>query len=376
MSEDVLVTSERRLAEIIARARAVGAVALDTEFVWTRTYYPILGLVQVGWSEDEAYLVDTVAIQDLYALGALIADPSVVKILHDAQQDLTILKRATGGEPANIFDTRLACGFCDGSAAWGLGRLLEETLSIELAKTETRTDWVKRPLTDKQIEYALDDIKHLPHLREKLIEQVDAHGNLAWLEEEMRKYDNPALYEEKDPGEQYHRVKGAGRLKPLQLGALRSLAAWREITASEQDVPRNRVAPDELLLDIAQALPDSESSLRRVRTKYRKLIDRNARDLVQVLQESQDEELELKQGSRMDAATRKNMDLHVKRIGEELKVLCAGLHLDPIMVATRADMKAFVQASGDHDHDLHSTSIMSGWRRDAVGEDLKLFLET
>ena len=373
MSDELLITDCDRLRVVCDAAREAGCVALDTEFVWTRTYYAILGLVQVGWSKEHNYLIDTVAIKDLEPLGELLADASVEKVLHDAQQDLMILRRATGASPVNVFDTRLACGFCGWSAAWGLGRLMEEALSITLDKSETRTDWTQRPLTAKQIEYAVDDIKFLPEVREVLLERVAEAGNTAWLAEEMLKYDDPSLYEDKDPYEQYSRVKGGGGLKDPQMALLRNLAAWREQSAIERNIPRGRVAKDDLLVDVARALPQTESALRRIKTDSRHLLERSFADIWAVVKDSQGETFRPERGPRMDAAARKNVDQQVKRLSAELQQICEGLKIDPIMVAPRADLKAFVEAAG-REEALSNTRLMQGWRKEAVGNDLNIFV--
>jgi len=144
-----MITTKEQLAKLVSRARKTDAIALDTEFVWERTYYPQLGLIQVALSDEDCHLIDPCALTDLSPLGDLLSDRSVVKILHDAPQDLFILSRATGAAPQNIFDTRLAAGFANLPATLSLGSLIKNILDIDLPKTETRTNWLQRPLTDQ-----------------------------------------------------------------------------------------------------------------------------------------------------------------------------------------------------------------------------------
>ena len=177
-----MIESIDELAAVCREAEAAGLVGLDTEFVWERTYYPQLGVVQLSIDQDRCYLVDTVVLDAFEPLGALLGNGQVVKILHDAPQDLTIMKRLTGVSPRNIFDTRVAAGFVGYRASLSLQDLTKYLLNLSLEKTETRTDWLKRPLSDKQVKYALDDVRWLPAIREKTLERANRNGRFAWMQ--------------------------------------------------------------------------------------------------------------------------------------------------------------------------------------------------
>ncbi len=153
-----MIVSSDALHALVEKARSTDAVAIDTEFVWNRTYLPRLGLIQLALSDEDCHLIDPLALDDLSPLGELLADQQVIKILHDAPQDLAILHHETGHVPKNIFDTRLAAGFAGLPATLSLGNLINELLDINLTKTETRTNWLKRPLDEEQIQYAQDDV--------------------------------------------------------------------------------------------------------------------------------------------------------------------------------------------------------------------------
>src|SRR5690606_17063912 len=183
-----------------------------------------LGIVQVGFSEDDVYLVDAAAL-DLSPLGVVLEDPSIVKILHDAQQDLLLLRRATGAYPQNVFDTQLAAGFVGLSATASLADLVQALFGVALPKTATRTDWLRRPLSDEQLDYAEDDVRYLPEARLRLLDLAGQRGRTEWIAEELAHYDDPARYDEKDPRTQYERISGTGRLDPRQMAVLRELAA-------------------------------------------------------------------------------------------------------------------------------------------------------
>ena len=193
-SGSTLIDVAETVEQVVARAREEGRVAIDTELVWERTYYPRLALIQIAFSEDEWYLIDASVPETLPPLGPLIADPAIVKILHDAAQDLAILRRATGESPKSVFDTRVAAGFAGLSSTTSLSGLLQELLEIELAKTETRTDWFIRPLSDDQLDYAADDVRYLARARDILLSRAEERGVQQWLTEELGQLNEPGLY--------------------------------------------------------------------------------------------------------------------------------------------------------------------------------------
>lgn len=258
----MILTNQNDLQKLIQRARATDAVALDTEFVWERTYTPHLGLIQLALSDEECFLIDPLAITDLSPLGELLADPDVVKIFHDAPQDLCILSRATSSVPQNIFDTRLSAGFAGLPATLSLSNLVKELLDIELPKTETRTNWLQRPLNDKQICYALDDVRYLRAARVLLLSSVMNGKVQKWLEEELAQLNDPTSYQGIDARLRYQRVKGAGSLNKQGLAILRELTAWRELQAEKNNRPRGHVVHDRILVAIAKNKLNTPEQLR------------------------------------------------------------------------------------------------------------------
>ena len=260
-----MIHTAQALAELVERALDCERVALDTEFVWNRTYYPKLGVIQLALASDDCHLIDTVAIADLSPLGALLEHPEVELILHDAQQDLAILRRATGAFPRNVFDTRCAAGLANMSSTTSLAELLEQTLGVVLDKSETLTNWVRRPLSADQLAYAIEDVRYLHEVRDMLRAHVEKIGRSTWLAEEMAAYDDPQLYEERNPREQFTRIKGMSRASSRELAILRELAAWREEEARRRDRPRNHILTDETLVLLARRKPQSLEELSRIR---------------------------------------------------------------------------------------------------------------
>ncbi|MDY5955149.1 MAG: HRDC domain-containing protein [Kiritimatiellia bacterium] len=246
-----IITTPQQLKQLATELLQTSAIALDTEFLWERTYYPILGLVQVAPCDGQAILIDTIALPDLSPLHPVLEDTRIVKIFHDAPQDMRIISRATGNAHIrNVFDTRIAAGFAGLSSAIGLQALLQELLGITLAKSETRSDWTARPLTQQQLNYAAEDVIYLHKAREELLRRTVSRDLLF---QELAKLDD--LESPQPAEERWRKVKGHNRLPPLAQCVLRRLATWRENYAMQCDRPRNAIVRDELLISLAQGLP-------------------------------------------------------------------------------------------------------------------------
>lgn len=369
-----MIATPEALVEVVERARAADVVALDTEFVWERTYFPRLGVVQVGLNEDEVYLIDTVGLgDDLTPLGALLADAGVVKVLHDAVQDLTILKRATGASPVHVFDSQRASGFVGLGGTISLQDLVSESIGITLPKGQTRTDWCKRPLTDKQIAYAEDDVRHMPALHAWLLEKAQAAGRLGWMEEEMRRYDEPSLYAEPDPRTQFERVKarGIGALSATQRAVLRELAAWREEEARASDMTRRAVLSDDALAEIAKRLPQRPQQLpkRLVGDRERALYGEAVIEAVERGLAVPEDERPRRPRPRPDE---ERIAARVQVVHAGMSGRCARLGIDPRIISTKAEIRALVVAGNDISDRDHP--ILTGWRRACIGEDVMALL--
>ncbi|GAB5535650.1 MAG: ribonuclease D [Rubricoccaceae bacterium] len=364
-----VIDSATALAELIEQALQQDAVALDTEFVWERTYYPALGLVQLGWSEDDVFLIDTPAIEDLSALGRLLADSGTVKILHDATQDLQILARETGAIPANIFDTQRAGGFVGQTASASLQDLVNWGAGVHLEKGETRTDWLKRPLSDKQLDYAEDDVRYLPAVRQRLLDEARQRDRTAWVQREMEHYNDPRLYEESDPSDAVDRVKarGIGRLNGHQRAVLRAVSGWRERKARTLDRTRRMVLPDDALADVALRRPKSDADLAKMKFTDRQLASYGA-DLLDAVAEGE--------AAGPEAVARRGRPtVDDERRAARLLVaqalvagVCVTSDIDPALVATKSDLRDLVDGGRE-------LAVLDGWRREFLGDSLLRLLD-
>ena len=239
------------LADAAARWQASSAdVALDTEFVFERTYRPRLGIIQVAVAGEIA-LIDGVRLRDLSALGPLLADPGRRKLLHSGSGDIPILRRACGAALHGLLDTQIAAAFAGFGSSLSYAALVKVLLGVELAKHETRTDWTRRPLSPDQLRYAAEDVEYMPALAATLEEQLRTLGRFEWVLE-----DSAALAandgDTPDPAGAWRRVKGLDRLNATSRAVARALAAWREREAERTDVARPFLLRDETLLALAK----------------------------------------------------------------------------------------------------------------------------
>lgn len=361
-----MIDTTADLEALVERARQCPSVALDTEFVWERTYYPHLGVIQIGLSPEECFLVDAVACEDLSSLGALLADAGVIKILHDAQQDLTILCRVSGAAARNVFDTRIVAGFAGLKSTISLQGLLNEVVGVELAKAETRTNWLVRPLSPEQVDYAIDDVRYLQEVRQNLLTLAAERGHTAWLTEELELLDNPALYEAADPRAYFQRIKISRPLAPRELAVLRELGAWRETEAQRRDRPRSHVVDDKALVSLARCKPTTLKGLQSVNHLSPRGVERYG----EVLLEQVGRGLAVSQEERpppvLFPTDKQTLDertavvwSHIEQRGEEKGI-------DPALVASRSEVKELI-CNGVDDH---SVRLARGWRRAFIGEDL------
>ncbi|TAK29544.1 MAG: ribonuclease D [Chloroflexota bacterium] len=366
MVKNLLISTEDELSRVVDRATRAGHIAIDTEFVWESTYYPRLGIIQLALSEADCHIVDTLALRELALLGRVLSDPSVAKILHDAQQDLTILHRVTGSTPRNVFDIQQVAGLAGLSATLCLEDLLRETVGATLVPSATRTNWLQRPLSDRQTAYALDDVRYLPAAREKLLARVRDRGREAWMAEELALYDDPGLYAERDPRRQFERVKGRAKLPSRQLAVLRELAAWREDEARQRDLPRGHVVPDQVLLDLAARARHGALDLGTLRGRF----DPGKYEVAIVA--AIEKGLAAKEHERPRVAPRTARDVaftaRVDRALAYLRSKAIEEGVDAQLVASRAELSALMADGISASAEAHR--LLRGWRREFIGDEV------
>jgi ribonuclease D len=352
------LSDQQSVLELAERLAVAPWIALDTEFLRERTYRPQLCLLQLAMPH-EALCVDPLADIELDSLRSALTGGAAPKILHAARQDLEVLWPVFG-PLAPLFDTQIAAALTGLPAQIGYSDLVRRLVGVELPKGQTRTDWSKRPLSDAQLHYAIDDVIHLAPLREQLLEQLDKLGRLDWLAEDLT---GLARAERLfiDPDRAHERLRWSTELDPDRSRLLQRLAAWRERRAVDKNRPRNWILEDAALRALVINPPRNAGELAGMPELAPGFIERSG---AKILQEISAAELParlppLPPRPRPDPA----QQARVRHLSAIVQKRATELGLATEILATRRDLESIVR--GEHDAD-----VLQGWRRAAVGQDL------
>jgi len=356
------ITSTRALAAFCRRAEKFDYVTVDTEFIRDKTYWPRLCLVQVA-TDDEAVAIDALAPKiNLTPLLELMAETKVLKVFHAARQDVEIFFQLNGMIPAPIFDTQVAAMVCGFGDSVGYDKLVASFAREHIDKSLRFTDWSRRPLSKKQLDYALSDVTHLRVVYEKLARRLERSKRSDWLAQEMGVLTNPGTYRQ-EPHEAWRRVKTRLR-KARHLAILRDLAAWRESEAQSRNVPRNRVLRDDALTDIVAHEPETMDELYALRSMGREQCGKTAAkqiiDLIAEVQTRPESEYPVvEQRPQHQGGTGPTTEL----LKVLLKLRCEENNVAQKLVATSDAIEAIAR------DDNADVPALSGWRRELFGAD-------
>lgn len=336
-------------------------LGIDTEFVRERTYRADLGLVQVSNGEI-AWLVDPVKLDSLEPLHRLLTNPDIIKILHSGSEDLEVLLNTVGALPSPLVDTQVACAMLGQPLQMGYHTTVQWLFDIVVDKEQTRSNWCRRPLTESQLHYAAMDVVLLPQMYETLKARLEEKGRWAWLEEETARAQQNAR-RTINPEDAYQRVAGAGRLDKDSRRVLRSLAAWREVTAQDKNLARGFVISDTDLMNLARAMPASIQDARRLEGIHPKALDRYAGKLIKLIAAAQSDPTPASIPDPLNNAQRKqlaNMRSLVQEKASELEV-------EPALLASRKELERLIRtlATGEE-----IPERFSGWRKAAFTDEL------
>jgi ribonuclease D len=361
-----LIATNAELTEASRTWAAAPVLGLDTEFVRTNTFFHKLGLIQVS-DGLASWLVDPLAAPDLSPLAEVFASPAV-KVLHSASEDIEVFHRFLGALPQPLFDTQIAAALAGAGASLSYQKLVASQLGVDLAKGETRTDWLARPLSAAQLAYAAEDVAFLVPLYERLASDLESMGRLAWAFEDSAALLDTSRFEE-EAGAAYLRVKGAGRLDRRQLAALRLLAAWRDSEARRRDLPRSFVLKEDLLLALASRRPKALRDLERLPFLVPRQAERDGETWLQLIAQVEilpESELPPRiVGKPLSPAVRELEN----RLRERVRQKAAALNVPPEVLAPRRILDALLRLTvGKADPRLPHE--LEGWRREVIGEDL------
>jgi ribonuclease D len=363
-----LLTTAGELAALAREVRAAGRLALDTEFVWERTYRPLLGVVQVA-TDHTAAIVDATALRDLSPLFPLLRDPAVPVVLHGGGQDLEILALLMGEPVRGVVDTQVEAAFLGYGLQVGLLALLERELKVRIRKDQTYTDWTRRPLRPEQLVYAREDVVHLLPLHDRLGAALAERDRVPWVAEELRALEDAARYAAMPDEERYQGVKGWQRHRGRELAVLRELAAFRERAARRADIRPNFIANDVVLTTLAGRPVGTIEELRGVRGLSAGTVSRHGQAILAALRTGLDCPPErwpptLPRHRRHPQPTGLAALLRaaVQQVAEREEIA-------PEVIASTRDIEGLVEhaTSPNQPADL---ALLHGWRRSLIGEQL------
>ncbi len=358
------ICEQDELLAFCEKARQAKVIAVDTEFIREKTYYPQLCLIQVNAAGNIA-AIDPLAVRDLSALADIFKDPEITKVFHACGQDLEVIYDHMGCECASVFDTQVAAAFVGLRQQLSYAGLVESYCNVHLPKAESLTDWSRRPLDKEQLKYAEDDVRYLPEIYDKMMDKLVRTDRLSWALPEMEEASDPS-HVHRDPREAYLRLKKSGSLTRSQLAIAREVCAWREALAARRDIPRKWVCPDEVLVEVCKRAPQTIDRLRRIRgTEGFSTPD--AQDLVAAV----------KRGVACPADDRPKVQKHARTSVETdgvcdlmyamLRVISEKSGVAPQLIATKDDLLEFIS-------NPKKGRLASGWRYELAGKTLARLL--
>lgn len=341
---------------IAAELNSMSFIGIDTEFMREKTFFAELCLVQVAAGES-IYCVDPLAELDMPQFWDSVMNSGWV--VHSARQDIEVIYQAAERMPSQLFDTQVAAGLLGYAPQMGYANLVSELFKVEIPKSHTRADWSRRPLSDAVLQYAAEDVEYLMPAREILSELLDKQQRLAWAEEDSELLLSPALYDI-DPAIAINRMKGARNLRGRRRSAAAGLAAWRETEALHSNRPRQWIAKDAALIDIAKLLPQSIAELDDIDDLPASLVRRSGKELLEVVATSDGDD----SGYRPPSAPDEEQKSVLKRMQQDVAACADDLGLAAETVASKKELSAVI-IGGNRD-----SRVFSGWRAAVIGDSL------
>ncbi|MCE9605597.1 MAG: HRDC domain-containing protein [Planctomycetia bacterium] len=365
MSADV-ITTQSELDAFAGRLRKADRIAFDTEFVSEHTYKPELCLVQAA-SADEALCVDPLADIDLTPLWEVLTSPNHMVIVHAARQELLFALDATGGKRlGNLFDVQLAAGMIGMEYPAGYGNLISRLLAVVPQKGETRSDWRKRPLTDRQIEYAVADVRHLLPLHDKLKGKLAKLNRAAWFDVEMEAFQ--VDLENSLTRDRWRRVAGSSGMSSRSQAVLRELWMWREREAERRNLPARLVLRDDLLVEMSKRKVSDPKHLGAIRGMERPELRRAVPEFSQLIEKA----LRLPDEAcppMVRTDTNPQLSMLGQFLSSALTSICRAAEISPSLVGTANDVRELVnyRLNGVADSEGEIPILARGWRAEVVG---------
>ena len=371
-SEPIWIDQDDQLVELCCAWRKQAAIAVDTEFMRSDTFYPIAGLLQIGDGKG-CYLIDPLAIKNLAPLRELMLDTAVTKVLHSCSEDLEVFQRWLGIVPAPLFDTQIAAAFAGFGFSLGYSSLVKALLTIEIPKDETRSDWLQRPLSLAQLKYAALDVAHMLVVYGKLLQLLKTSERLEWVKSDCADLVTNARKTE-DYSDAYQKVGFAWKLRPQELAILKQLCIWREREARARDVPRNRLVKEPSLWEIARKKIQDIAHLSKVPDMPARTLKNDADTILQIVRDA----LELDESNwpaRLDPPLAQREGPLMKALKTYVRDYAEKAQLPPEVLIRKKDYEHLVR-SGMNGGEYQLPPRLLGWRFSLIGEGLLQVVKT
>jgi len=359
------IDSSEQLTNFCNEINNAGFCAIDTEFVREKTYYPILSLIQIA-SEEHMACIDPLVIDNFEPLVSLIKNPNLTKVFHSPSQDLEILFQQFAHMPQPIFDTQLAAAVLGYDHQIGYADLVEQITGVKLDKKHTRANWNRRPLSEDEINYAMDDVRYLLPVYQTLKAELEDKKRYAWIEKDLLAMTSISNYQV-ETADLWQRLKGVQKLKGVELQIVRHLCQWREKMAQQKDLPRRWVVKDDLLIEIARLKPSRITDLDAVRDINEKFIQRHGGKLLEIVTTA----LNTPKSEWPQHNSKQSLTTQQQALGDCLMALCRVIAEDKQValatLATRKDIDNLII-------NRKNSRLSQGWRFSMAGEKLLDFI--
>jgi len=361
------IKKPEQLDDLCRRIENAPWIAVDTEFLREKTYYPKFCLLQLATPEWVA-CVDPIALPNLTALFDAIYNPAVIKVFHSCRQDLEIFYQLTGKLPTPIFDTQIAApllGFQDNA---GYGLLVSSFLNINLNKAHTRADWSCRPLSIDEIQYAADDVIYLCEIYQKMVAQLTELGRIDWLLDDFMALENPDQYET-TPENAWLRVKGKNKFSGKQLSIIQTVSHWREAAAQKENRPKNWLLRDELLFDLAKMQPETIEALSKIRGLTDRVLNYYGKELCGLIKAAKNTlPIPMPEYTKSISGKDPQQEAIIDILFALVRIRAEENLLNSTILATRSDLEVLICGNDD------DCLLLRGWRFSMVGNELQQLL--
>jgi ribonuclease D len=360
------IDNDVALAELCASFSQYTAIALDTEFIRTRTYFPHIGLLQIA-DPKGIYLIDPLTIKDLQAFADVLTNPDIVKVIHACSEDLDVFHHCFGVYPVNVFDTQVAAGLSGYGASIGYANLVRAVKGVDIPKHETRSDWLQRPLSDAQLSYAALDVDYLLDIYQSLVETLQQQQRLDWaiadsqvIVDKQRATCHEETY--------FLRIKSAWKLQRDQLAVLKAVCRWRERLAREQDKTRGHIIKDASLYDLAVKLPLDIQQLKAIQEVSARFVGQYGKELLRLIVDTLDDQADYP--DRLSRPLSIQQIALLKQLKSTVGEIAESLDLPQELLVRKKDYEALLRSKDEYSVQYYLPPSLANWRQAIVGDTL------